>query len=167
MTFMVIMSFRQNTDLVTTDYYAEELIFQQQIDASNNAKPFMDSIIIKAEGEMVNIKFPSDFYSATTGEVYFYKASDSEYDHKYPLELNATGMQQFNKSTLQKDFIHLRSNGKRKIKSIISKKYCIVIALFITAFVTGLFGSLHCAGMCGPLALSFNMQNTGNTFLMH
>ena len=39
-----------------------------------------------------------------------------------------------------------------------------MIALFITAFVTGLFGSLHCAGMCGPLALSFNMQNTGNTF---
>ncbi len=39
-----------------------------------------------------------------------------------------------------------------------------MITLFITAFVTGLFGSLHCAGMCGPLALSFNMQNSGNTF---
>ncbi len=37
--------------------------------------------------------------------------------------------------------------------------------LMITAFVTGLFGSLHCAGMCGPLALSFNFQNKGNPFL--
>ena len=35
-------------------------------------------------------------------------------------------------------------------------------ALLITAFITGLFGSLHCAGMCGPLALSFNMQGKGN-----
>ncbi len=38
-----------------------------------------------------------------------------------------------------------------------------MISLFVTAFITGLFGSLHCAGMCGPLALSFNTQNTGNT----
>jgi len=37
-----------------------------------------------------------------------------------------------------------------------------VNALFITAFVTGLFGSLHCAGMCGPLALSFNLNSKGN-----
>lgn len=40
-----------------------------------------------------------------------------------------------------------------------------MISLFITAFITGLFGSLHCAGMCGPLALSFNIQNKGNTFV--
>lgn len=32
----------------------------------------------------------------------------------------------------------------------------------LTAFVTGLFGSLHCAGMCGPLALSFNFQHKGS-----
>ncbi len=35
-------------------------------------------------------------------------------------------------------------------------------ALLITAFITGFFGSLHCAGMCGPLALTFNFQNKGN-----
>ncbi len=32
----------------------------------------------------------------------------------------------------------------------------------VAAFITGLFGSLHCAGMCGPLALSFNVQERGN-----
>ncbi len=37
-----------------------------------------------------------------------------------------------------------------------------MIPLFITAFITGFFGSLHCAGMCGPLALSFNLNNKGN-----
>src|SRR3954454_25206429 len=29
-----------------------------------------------------------------------------------------------------------------------------------TAFILGLVGSLHCAGMCGPLALA--LPNTGN-----
>ncbi len=34
--------------------------------------------------------------------------------------------------------------------------------LLLAAFITGLFGSLHCAGMCGPLALSFNLQERGH-----
>jgi len=40
-----------------------------------------------------------------------------------------------------------------------------VNGLLITAFVTGLFGSLHCAGMCGPLALSFNLHSKGNALV--
>ena len=82
MTFMVIMSFRQKTDLVTTDYYAEELIFQQQIDASNNAKPFLDSIFINLEGEMVKISFPSNFYSGTSGDGVAVSAGESGATHQ-------------------------------------------------------------------------------------
>ena len=37
--------------------------------------------------------------------------------------------------------------------------------LLIAAFITGLFGSMHCAGMCGPLAIAFNMRGGGNSFL--
>ena len=33
----------------------------------------------------------------------------------------------------------------------------------LTAFLTGLFGSLHCVGMCGPLALSLPVVNNNNT----
>ena len=35
--------------------------------------------------------------------------------------------------------------------------------IFITAFITGLLGSLHCVGMCGPIALALPV--TGNTTL--
>ncbi len=37
--------------------------------------------------------------------------------------------------------------------------------LFIAAFITGLFGSMHCAGMCGPLAIAFNMRGGTNSFM--
>src|ERR1700752_4598394 len=37
-----------------------------------------------------------------------------------------------------------------------------------TAFLLGLFGSLHCAGMCGPLALALpGYPNTGLRFLLN
>lgn len=31
--------------------------------------------------------------------------------------------------------------------------------LFLTAFLTGLFGSFHCAGMCGPIAFALPSKN--------
>ena len=34
-------------------------------------------------------------------------------------------------------------------------------ALFITAFILGALGSVHCAGMCGPLALSLPLVRRG------
>lgn len=37
-----------------------------------------------------------------------------------------------------------------------------MIALFITALVMGGIGSLHCVGMCGPLALSLPVAATNN-----
>jgi len=32
----------------------------------------------------------------------------------------------------------------------------------LTAFVVGLFGSLHCIGMCGPIAIALPVPNSGN-----
>ena len=36
-----------------------------------------------------------------------------------------------------------------------------MIALFISAFVLGALGSIHCVGMCGPIALSLPAVNKG------
>ena len=33
--------------------------------------------------------------------------------------------------------------------------------MLYTAFTLGLFGSLHCIGMCGPIALSLPMHQNG------
>jgi sulfite exporter TauE/SafE len=39
--------------------------------------------------------------------------------------------------------------------------------LFLTAFLTGLFGSFHCAGMCGPIAFALPSKNlTGLGFYL-
>lgn len=35
--------------------------------------------------------------------------------------------------------------------------------LFLTAFLTGLFGSFHCVGMCGPIAFALPTKSGSNT----
>lgn len=104
MTFMVIMSFRQKTDLVTDNYYEEELLFQNQIDAATNANPYKDSIVITLDAEMVTLHFPLIFNEGALGQVYFYKASNSDFDFKFPLQLNSASSQQFIKSNFAQGF---------------------------------------------------------------
>ena len=38
--------------------------------------------------------------------------------------------------------------------------------MFWTAFIMGLFGSLHCVGMCGPIALALPVQNENRFSMM-
>lgn len=104
MLFMVVKSFQNDYDLVTEDYYAAELKFQDQIDATINAASFKDSIVIEQNESFVNIKFPDKFTTSTTGQVYFYKASDAERDFIQPLELDGNGNQQFSRSEFQQGF---------------------------------------------------------------
>ncbi|MDX1942772.1 MAG: sulfite exporter TauE/SafE family protein [Saprospiraceae bacterium] len=46
------------------------------------------------------------------------------------------------------------------LQTIIPKLYCsnIPSKMFWAAFITGLLGSLHCVGMCGPIALALPYQ---------
>lgn len=108
MLFMVVKSFQQDYDLVTPDYYAAELKFQDQIDASKNAAIYKDSIVIEPTDAAVNLQFPTAFRTSTSGQVYFYKASDSDRDVIQPLELDGSGKQQFNRTTFDKGFYTIK-----------------------------------------------------------
>lgn len=113
MLFMVVKSFQQDFDMVNDDYYAAELKFQDQIDATANAVQFADSIIVDRVGETIHVQFPSAFHTATTGELYFYKASDADKDVKQPLQLDGKGTQQFNKSDFSKGFYTVKINWEK------------------------------------------------------
>ena len=113
MLFMVVKSFQQDFDMVNDDYYAAELKFQDQIDATANAAQFADSIIVDRVGETIHVQFPSAFRTATTGELYFYKASDADKDVKQPLLLDGNGNQQLNKSDFSKGFYTVKINWEK------------------------------------------------------
>lgn len=104
MVFMVIKSFNNDYDLVTDDYYAEELKFEDQISASKNAVEFRDSIIINKSAEDVEVQFPSAFKTATTGELHFYKAANADDDIIMPLQLDENGRQVMRRNTINAGF---------------------------------------------------------------
>ncbi len=92
--FMVFKSMGEKVDLVSKDYYEQELVFQEKIDARKNANLLKEKILVQKEVEGVRITFPaSQLVQPIQGEAVFFRSSDSNADVKVKLELNGQGTQ--------------------------------------------------------------------------
>jgi len=81
--FMVFKSSTQNTDLVTTDYYAKELKYQDKIDEIARTAALTAPVEFRMENNALTIIFPKDFAGKKlVGEAVLYCPSDEKKDIK-------------------------------------------------------------------------------------
>ncbi len=79
--FLVFKSSSQKVDLVTTDYYDKELVYQQKIDAMNKVYQLSDTIKYKVNDGNLTIVFPNDFLGKKVeGQAVLYCPSDENKD---------------------------------------------------------------------------------------
>jgi hypothetical protein len=82
-TFMVIRSSTQKTDLVTTDYYAKELKYQDKIDEMNRTVALKSPVKCEIKNGQLVIEFPEEFRNKKLeGELVLYCPSDENRDVK-------------------------------------------------------------------------------------
>jgi hypothetical protein len=76
-------------DLVTEDYYAQELEYQNDIDKENNAKTLKQNLTWKKTTEGILVKFPEDFEEKNiTGKVFLYRPSNKQFDFETTISLS-------------------------------------------------------------------------------
>jgi hypothetical protein len=119
---------RQTVELESKDYYAQELKYQDRIDATNNANALSNSIEHEINGKQVILTMPAeqlskDFY----GEIYFFCPADGLRDVKVKMQFDANGKQVVDVAAMQKGAYKMKlswkSNGKNFYKEdIISLK---------------------------------------------
>lgn len=105
---LVVKSMRTRIDMVTADYYAEELKYQQQIDARQQAERLTKPVHIAQAADSLEITFPPECASAT-GAIVFYRPSDSRRDVKLPLSLQ-DGKQRIPRTSLDRGNYRVRFN---------------------------------------------------------
>ena len=74
MVFMVIKSSNQKMDLVTTDYYAKELKYQEKIDEIARTNALSDTVSFTIDPNSLTVSFPKDFAGkkiSGSAEIYF------------------------------------------------------------------------------------------------
>jgi hypothetical protein len=81
--FMVFKSSSQKMDLVTTDYYAKELRYQEKIDEMNRVSALTEEMKYEIKDNQVVFYFPKDFATKKiTGSAELYCPSDEDKDVK-------------------------------------------------------------------------------------
>lgn len=78
---MVSLTARENIDLVTPDYYEQELKFQERIDAVDRTNLLKEQLTWELKENSLHLHFPQEFYGkAVSGTVYFFRPSDKRLD---------------------------------------------------------------------------------------
>ncbi len=95
MYFIITMNVddKYSHDLVSEDYYADELKYQNDIDKLNNAKKLSENISYKKSPEGLIIKFPETFdYKNITGKVFLYRPSNKQLDFDTAISLSKSNL---------------------------------------------------------------------------
>lgn len=101
--FLVYQSQKMSAELVTYNYYAEELKFQQKIDARSNTNRLSDSVRIHDNGAGVLVlAFPRECIGkGIEGNIYFYNPADSRKDYRIPIRIDEKGLQTLSSDPLR------------------------------------------------------------------
>ena len=99
MSYMVYRCIKTNYDLVSKDYYKEELSYQQVIDGATRANQLGNKIAITQSGHEIVLQLPNEMkHTAVKGTAWFYYAPDAKRDKQIALNPNASGEQSINSS---------------------------------------------------------------------
>lgn len=94
MSFMVIRSMKTNTDLVSNEYYKDELSYQKIIDGSTEANRLKNKVSVVQEAGNIAIRLPGEMKNERVkGQAWFYCTSDAKKDRKIDLQINADAKQ--------------------------------------------------------------------------
>ncbi len=88
----VIKSRTYDNSLVTDDYYAKDLTYQQQYDKMANAKALATDLTIGKVGSQVQFLFPKEV-AQPSGEILFYRADDKSKDFTVQVSADSNGLQ--------------------------------------------------------------------------
>ncbi|MBI9072832.1 MAG: FixH family protein [Melioribacteraceae bacterium] len=86
---VVFFSFTKDVNLVTDDYYQEEIEYQDKINILEKTNKLNYKPIINKQKELVEIGFPDSLdYSKISGKIFFYRPSNSKNDFTIELDLS-------------------------------------------------------------------------------
>ena len=94
MSYMTYRCMQTPVDLVTKEYYRDELAYQQVIDGTKKANALSGKVTLHHQSGQIIVQFPQEMKdSPIKGAILFYCPADATRDRRLSLELDADGKQ--------------------------------------------------------------------------
>lgn len=97
---LVVKTYKHKVDLVSEDYYSQELVFQERINKMNNASALVSKVSWETGDKNIVVQFPKQADSSVTGTIEFFRPSDSGKDLSIPVQLDREGKQAIDRTLL-------------------------------------------------------------------
>ncbi len=107
--FLVVKSHQQNIDLVTENYYEQELQYQQQITKIENTQKLAEKVKIISEKGGVQLQFPQ-LPAPVKGQVQVFRPSDARFDLVKDLAPDSLNHQLIATSALPAGYYRIKIN---------------------------------------------------------
>ncbi|TRX52666.1 FixH family protein [Fulvivirga sp. M361] len=123
---LVVISMRQNINLVAEDYYVQEIAYQKQIDRVKNHMDLGQlGLEVELEPATNQIVVKSSSQGELKGTVYFFRPSDERLDKSYHLTLS-DGKQLFNSSDFAKGLWKVKVSWTENEKEYYYEKLLVI-----------------------------------------
>ena len=96
---LVVVCIRQDSSLVSPDYYKNELAYQIQIDRLTNTEHLAVKPVMRFDNNVIEIHY-ADFTHVERGELTIFRPSDERYDKNFTLSTTADSIQRFDAGQL-------------------------------------------------------------------
>jgi nitrogen fixation protein FixH len=100
---LVVVASSQKVDLVSSDYYEQEIKYQQQLDRADRARALDTSVAITYDraAQSIRVALPANpAPGPVSGRICLYRPSDETLDREVALALDPAGIQQVDASKL-------------------------------------------------------------------
>lgn len=100
---MVTMAMRQKVDLVSKDYYEQELKFQDKLNKTNRANALKEPLTWEIKQGVLQLKFPQQFNGQKiNGSICFFRPSDASLDKTITIQADTAAVQIISTHQLKK-----------------------------------------------------------------
>jgi nitrogen fixation protein FixH len=111
----VLWATTQRVDLVTADYYAREIAYQQQIDRMERARAMENRLEVTYDPDdrAVRVLYPPEMRAGVLdGEVWCYRPSNAALDHRTAMAPDTNGVQTLPTESMRPGLWKLRLNWR-------------------------------------------------------
>lgn len=128
MSYLAYRAMNTDFELVESDYYKQELGYQQVIDGTAKANKLSSAIQLVQSGDGIVLQLPAEMNNKKIeGDIWFYCAYDSKKDRKLSIETDTNGKQLLKESVVEPGNYTVKINWKDDQNKYYTEKFLTVL----------------------------------------
>jgi hypothetical protein len=110
----ILFSLTHDINLVSKDYFPEEIAYEEKIDKINNADKLIEKITLKKKENQIVINYPKNKLSKISGKILLYYVTSYRHDKEFTLKPNKDGKQYISTGNLKKGRYYVKIDWEAK-----------------------------------------------------